>query len=623
MGCGSGKVLAIRREVFGPGGESPIGSFWLSTRRFVSDQSTLPLPVRALRLSTRALRSPIPVIALAAVTLVLGYWGYSEIPGEQLSAGDKLYKTVQLAGVEGEIPESGTPWQLDIARFTAPLILPYAALVALFALLAGRAQRLRLRLFARRHVLVIGAGERGARLARALRATHDVVVMDIDGSSGAAISLRKSGLPVVIGDARDAAILRTAQPQRASDVVLLSGDDSVNLEILARLRGEIDPANPVATHVAIDAPTLWAELHRLPLQEQSSQRRVEFVSIPDRVARRLTDSAFAGRHSPQDDRRVLIRGAGPTVARLVVQVLRSPVIGARPQIVLEGPDVAENLQILRASDDWVFEHAQVSGADGSETGREATLAFVCGLGEAQALEAAIILTHRLPAQAPVHVAVPDAGTEAALRETGADLRRMRLVSTTSRVLSEELLQEAAFERIARARHEEFLRGEVARGASPGEKDSIRDWDDLAEPHRIANRRYADGIARALDDIGARVVPLTGSREGSLPLSAGVLEYLAIREHNRWWQDKCRDGEVYGPDHRSGHPSMRPWDELGEDDRDRDNESIRILPAVLADVGYEIVAPEPEEIERRVAAARAEDDPRKWRPDNPDCSPAAA
>ena len=169
-----------------------------------SEPKPLPVHVRQLRAFSVHFRSPWPVVVLAALTLFLGYWGFSEL-ADQASITDRTYNTVQLLSLNAAVPDSGTPWQLDVSRFVAPFVLPSAALVALLAPIGLRAERLRMRMLGNRHVLVVGAGGRGATLTRTLaemRKRYNVVVLESDSASGIALSLRRQGIPVVYGDAR-------------------------------------------------------------------------------------------------------------------------------------------------------------------------------------------------------------------------------------------------------------------------------------------------------------------------------------------------------------------------------------------------------------------------------------
>lgn len=588
---------------------------------------SLSLPARILRISGRAFRGVTPVLVLIAITLFLGYWGLSELPGETGDFFDKLYRTAQLLGIQGDVPDTGTPWQLNVARFLAPLIIPYAALVAVFAVLGGRAQRMRLRLFGRDHMLIVGAGSRGSMLARALRDSDEVVLMELDGKGGAATSLRRSDITVLEGDATDPESLEAGQPRHAREIILLAGDDSVNLEILAMLQATLGAEAQVPIHVAIDSPALWAQLHRLSVGG-GTKSRVEFLNVPDRIARALTTEAFRGELKPTGDRRIAIWGDAATMARMTVQILRSVAVGAGTRIVLCGGNAARCRSILLGSDRWAFDAADVALDDETDAEIGASLALIAGLGEAEALEAAAILSNRMPS-GRILVEINDEESADAIAHIGYDLSRIELVPARAEVLGRKLLEESAFERIARGRHEEYLRTlKPAPGEEP--KPTQRPWDVLDREQRRPSLAFADGVPRILDAIGAELVPLTGQRDADLTFPDDILEYLAIHEHNRWWASRARDGWGWAErdDYdRKLHASMVPWDLLPEEACDRDRDSIRCLPRLLRDVGYEIDVPGEAEMLRLMNEAKSEADddgwPASWMPKDARCRPPGA
>jgi hypothetical protein len=56
------------------------------------------------------------------------------------------------------------------------------------------------------------------------------------------------------------------------------------------------------------------------------------------------------------------------------------------------------------------------------------------------------------------------------------------------------------------------------------------------------------------------------------------------------RDRIADGWSYGAardDVRMLHPSLVPYDELPEDEREKDRDAIRDLPRMLAEAGFEI------------------------------------
>ena len=563
-----------------------------SARDAGRDRSTRT--ILGIRAST--FRRVAPLALLTVVTIALGFWGLSRMPERDQGTTNTLYETLRLFYVEWE-PTADVPWQFDVARFLAPLVVLYALVVAFLAVAHHQLRRLRTRLFARGHVLVVGAGTRGSVLARSLRKSHSVVVVESDSSSGSAGRLREANVAVLTGDARDPATLRAARAERAAHVVVLAGDDSKNLEVLAALRRVVDRDRPVPLHVAIDSPTLWAELHHLPMQTTRAQRRVEFLSIPDRVAQLLLESALADYPASGTRQTIVIRGIGPTVARLIVHLLRSPVVGDDAEILLDGDDVRENLRILRETDGWVFDRARVRAGDvqeGERSSPDAAAVFVCGLDDADALGAALALLRHLDDTVHVHVALGNRGAERTLREAGADLSRLRLVPTDETLFGEQLLHDAAFEQIARGMHADYVAQQLARGVTPEQNEALRPWAELDERYRQSNRRFADGVADVLGRIGTELVPLSGREVGDLPVPDDVLEQLAVNEHDRWSRDQLRDGwrptdGDKDPD-RKLHPALKPWDELSEADREKDRDAMRALPRILASVGYQIVVP---------------------------------
>ena len=60
--------------------------------------------------------------------------------------------------------------------------------------------------------------------------------------------------------------------------------------------------------------------------------------------------------------------------------------------------------------------------------------------------------------------------------------------------------------------------------------------------------------------------------------------------DRWVRDKERDGWRYGPernDEQRLHPLMVPWEELPDEQRDKDRNPMRELPRILGRVGLQI------------------------------------
>ena len=135
---------------------------------------------------------PFLLLLAAAIAVGLGYWGFHRVSATRNGdPADLLYRSVRLFGFIGGDVNPPVPWQLQIARTLAPLLVGYAAIGGLVALFREQALLLRLRLFARRHIVVVGLGETGYRLATRLAESRlKVVVIERDRAHSALAGCR-------------------------------------------------------------------------------------------------------------------------------------------------------------------------------------------------------------------------------------------------------------------------------------------------------------------------------------------------------------------------------------------------------------------------------------------------
>ncbi len=66
--------------------------------------------------------------------------------------------------------------------------------------------------------------------------------------------------------------------------------------------------------------------------------------------------------------------------------------------------------------------------------------------------------------------------------------------------------------------------------------------------------------------------------------------MAGKEHKRWRQQGKQDGCVYGLEKdavKKTNPDLLPWDELPEDEKEKNHTFIRGIPRLLARAGFQI------------------------------------
>jgi hypothetical protein len=177
------------------------------------------------------------------------------------------------------------------------------------------------------------------------------------------------------------------------------------------------------------------------------------------------------------------------------------------------------------------------------------------------------------------------------RTIGEDIGgRLRLVGLTELACDPALIAKDLDERLAEAIHERYLLEQVRNGTRLDDPDrpAMRRWSDLPDTLRGANRAQAGDIGGKLTMIGATVAPRVDGG-GSFAFSPAEVEALAVREHDRWCEERRGDGLVYGATRKGKyHPSLVSWAELPEPEREKDRQAVRNLPAILADVGLQIV-----------------------------------
>jgi len=71
----------------------------------------------------------------------------------------------------------------------------------------------------------------------------------------------------------------------------------------------------------------------------------------------------------------------------------------------------------------------------------------------------------------------------------------------------------------------------------------------------------------------------------------VIENLAICVHNRWMTGRLTDGWKYGHernDEKKEHPSLIPYEELSEEEKEYDRQTAKTVINYLLNNGYDII-----------------------------------
>ena len=154
------------------------------------------------------------------------------------------------------------------------------------------------------------------------------------------------------------------------------------------------------------------------------------------------------------------------------------------------------------------------------------------------------------------------------------------------------------EKLAEANHEMFCEALEAEGYRPGPKtdeeqrihSSLKPYEELVDAEKVQNRGAVRDIPSKLARSGYIMVPAR-SDEPPFEFPGPHLEQLAEMEHERWMQAKLRAD--WGYDSRTNkdrqlHEALLPWDELPEEQKEKDRALVRAIPRILAKAGYTVV-----------------------------------
>jgi hypothetical protein len=147
------------------------------------------------------------------------------------------------------------------------------------------------------------------------------------------------------------------------------------------------------------------------------------------------------------------------------------------------------------------------------------------------------------------------------------------------------------ELVARAIHDAYLENERNAGETPETNSSMRPWNELPNRLKDSNIRQADNFWRMLHRIHCTIGLSTGTREPLFVFTDNEVELLAEMEHQRWIDERVGKGWVYvknRDDMQKIHDCIVPWGDLTDEQRQKDRNAIRALPAILSKVCLKII-----------------------------------
>ncbi len=563
-------------------------------------------------------------ILLVALTLIwivggLYYW-------RDRGAVEALYLTVSAVGMwDGYFGAEET--LLQVVRYAA-LAVPVVGLLFAFSGQLGRALARLFNLGASHHIVI--AGENPAALSLALdcrRYNDSVILLAQELSDDTALGMRRKGITVIEGDATHQETLRGSRAHRAAHVVAFAPDDTVNLQIEAavrRLIGDAKRKPPISVHVSTRSSVLLKEAREMRSMQMRRGKdatppidpkpfSLEEISARSLIQRESQNILSLAKQLGQDRVHVIFFGfdqGGEAVAERVLVSLWSAHFDA-PRITVLTPNAEATGNGFRARHREAFAHPQVWAADASfmpfdwdaasvtedllneiEQARGKPTAIIVATGAdpgnihlALALKRACNRGQRWPV--PIYMRETSQSEFSKEYAKGDDTEELDAYlqafgahqsnATRSRIIDGNLDRGAAIA------HEHYNKGLSKRDAMSMKElqAATRDWGEVPETYRAANRAVSDSAMTKLWDAGWAPMK-KGERGGDTAptIPDAMIEMMARREHDRWVAERLVSGwRPTAPGEKRNndlmiHDKLVPWDALSEADKNNDVVQVR-------------------------------------------------
>ena len=531
--------------------------------------------------------------AVAVLAFVLGVVGMRwqlATRGVPVTWTDAAYFSLRLFTVsydfvgEGGAPYAADNWLLDVARFLAPAALTYAVVKGLMLAAANQFNLWSLSRW-QGHAVICGAGERGRQLAVALRQDgRQVVVIEKDDQADTLADIRAAGARVVVGSGTDPARQTDARLEHAAIVAAVTPCEESNLQVvLAASRRRTGLPLRALAH----ATRSFAEMFetRPPFAQIVDGKECGFFDH-DVAASRLLVSRYAADLVPDlldapRPPRLLLAGDGEILPELLgVVVTQCQYAGAAvPRIDLvivdadafsrEFPLPHPQLGLVVDLHIHVMPLPLVLRLDLAALRSDVyeqpyDLAFVACREDIDTLTLARNLAQQAGLVSRDIVAGLRPSTQ--LMRLFVDEQPLAGVQPHDLVAlgcSAEIVLHGRLDTVARGIHETYLADQLAAGRVLGSAPAIVPWEELPEGLRQANRAQADHIP-----IKRRTLTISDS--------AATIEALTVAEHRRWMAEKIVANWRHAPqrdDARRLHPSILPYDELSEAEKQKDRNTV--------------------------------------------------
>ena len=558
------------------------------------------------------MRQILVIAFILSIILILGMWGqYVMAPAEMRSnVLQAAYNTMTLFVLEGDwTATESLPWQLEIARFVAPIFLITGVLIIVTQGAWDQAENFFIRL-RKGHVVVAGLGHRSWQFVQSCHGTYKLVIVEINPDNPLIKRARELGMSVVLGDILNPTIFTRVNLVDAKHLVAFTGDDGINVELAIKARSFIREfgAEQLLIHMHVDNTRIAEQLEGYPkFYSDSAAAQVNFFSVYDLNARILLrdypPESFA-HYFGQNQVHIALYNFGRQAERILLTASQNCQFANESRVrfsvfdhnaqekgkhFLSAYPTLESLCEISFIETAVLEIKSLEVID-TELLQSVTEHVICFTEDGENLELAMMLRSMLlkrrNSNAPIIVHMAQSSGLAQLLESnfgGPEIPDgIYPFGMLDEVLHHENVLADGLDILARAFHENYLERRGGLKVDRRLYSSLHSYAVLAEPERSSNRKRADHMGAKLRAIGCST---TDKMDPEFSFSDDEALLMAKMEHNRWCAEKIASGWRYGPvriESAKLNPIIGKWEDVDRVEQESQINDIRRLPVLLAE-----------------------------------------
>lgn len=586
------------------------------------------------------------IVFLALLSFTLGFLGWHEyhlIHNKAFSIGTGLFLSLQLFTINTSFEHILLPWPLEIARFLAPVSLASAVLNAFFMFFYRKSVQFLISFFFRKHYIFNSMNVYSLKLIEDILKDKNskVVVLEEDERKISSIQIQSKRFKVLNEDPAGATGLLRAGINKAMYLMAMSDND---IENMAFIKNAIDATN-AAVKKNTDKPQQTKHAF-IKLNEPDNLLLFNDFEYDDlkldlhafnyyrKCAAYVVDEFAPDTHKPvqrnDDQVQVLLVGFNNAAAHLLTEAVQMYHFAnlKKTKFIITDNDVNQKYREYYTRYPMVEHAADIERVELEECLSNhrrldfANIRLILICCENDALSTNMALKFRQRAyqatgkiEQPVIVAVHKdsqllstlvGGIPKIFKDADIKLVNYLAYFNKTRFIDDKQKDDVIAKYIdayyAREYEKQYQGNDLTENQI--EDRWVKMPDRTKESNRLPARHYKYKLRVLNAELLKKDDPEKGHEIEVQDVDAVCLNLLAKMEKNRWNAEKYMQGFVTGEYNQDKalekklknsmkyHPVLKPWEEISQEERDKDYKSIENITSILRKAGHKVVKVKP-------------------------------